>query len=70
MVYVSELLLFRKFKRECERQYVELLLRRVRGNCSEAARLADKDRRDFYDLMRRCRVKPGRFRGAARRDSA
>ena len=53
---------FREAKREFERQYVTRLLRAARGNCAEAARIAEKDRKDFYDLMRRAGVRPGDFR--------
>ncbi len=41
---------------------VTQLLRAARGNCSEAARIAAKDRKDFYDLMRRAGVRPRDFR--------
>jgi hypothetical protein len=36
-----------------ERQYVRSALQRARGNISAAARLSGKDRRSFWDLMRR-----------------
>ena len=53
---------FRDAKVEFEKQYVMELLKLTKGNVTEAARIAGKDRRDFYDLMRRAKVKPGRFR--------
>lgn len=36
-----------------EKQYLRALLRRSNGNITEAARLAQKDRRAFWELMRR-----------------
>ena len=50
-------------KRAFETRYVEGLLRRCSGNISRAARMAKKDRKDFYDVIRRTGVDPGEFRG-------
>ena len=38
------------------------LLRLCKGNISQAARLAKKDRKDFYDVMRRNAINPVEFR--------
>ena len=54
---------FKDAKRAFETRYVEGLLRRCSGNISRAARLAKKDRKDFYDVIRRTGVDPGEFRG-------
>lgn len=54
---------FKEAKRAFETRYVEGLLRRCSGNISRAARLARKDRKDFYDVIRRTGVDPARFRG-------
>lgn len=54
---------FKEAKRAFETRYVEGLLRRCSGNISRAARLAKKDRKDFYDVIRRTGVDPTRFRG-------
>lgn len=54
---------FKDAKRAFETRYVEGLLRRCSGNISRAARMAKKDRKDFYDVIRRTGVDPGRFRG-------
>jgi len=43
-------------------RYVESVLRRCGGNISRAARLAKKDRKDFYDVIRRTGVNPQDFR--------
>jgi two-component system response regulator GlrR len=53
---------FRDAKRAFEREYVTRLLRMCRGNISQAARLAKKDRKDFYDVMRRNAINPVEFR--------
>ncbi len=53
---------FHEAKRAFEKEYVEHMLLLTGGNCSEAARLAEKDRKDWYSLMERCKVRPGRFR--------
>ena len=54
---------FKEAKRAFETRYVEGLLRRCGGNISRAARLAKKDRKDFYDVIRRTGVDPQLFRG-------
>ena len=53
---------FKEAKRAFETRYVEGMLRRCGGNISRAARLAKKDRKDFYDVIRRTGVDPSRFR--------
>jgi two-component system response regulator GlrR len=53
---------FREAKRAFETRYVVGLLRRCNGNISRAARLARKDRKDFYDVIRRTGVDPSSFR--------
>lgn len=58
----SEIPSFRDAKRAFEARYVASLLKRCRGNVSEAARLARKDRKDFYDVIRRTGVRPSDFR--------
>jgi two-component system response regulator GlrR len=53
---------FKDAKRAFERRYVTGLLRRCDGNISRAARMAKKDRKDFYDVIRRTGVDPTEFR--------
>jgi len=53
---------FREAKRAFEARYVQTLLRLCEGNISQAARLAKKDRKDFYDVIRRTGVDPSLFR--------
>jgi len=53
---------FKEAKRAFETRYVVHLLRRCSGNISRAARLAKKDRKDFYDVIRRTGIDPTQFR--------
>lgn len=53
---------FRDAKRAFEREYVTRVLRLCGGNISRAARIAKKDRKDFYDVMRRNGIDPRAFR--------
>ena len=48
--------------REFETRYVTELLRYCKGNVSQAARLAKKERKDFYDVIRRNNINPSKFR--------
>ncbi len=60
---------FKDAKRQFEKQYISQVLRESRGNISRAARLAQKDRKDFYDVMRRNGIDPRSFRGRSGPDS-
>jgi len=53
---------FRDAKRKFEREYVGRVLRICKGNISRAARIARKDRKDFYDVMRRNQINPDDYR--------
>ncbi len=53
---------FREAKRRFERDYIRQAMERAAGNVTRAARLAGKDRKDFYDLMRRHGMQPELFR--------
>ena len=53
---------FREAKRYFEAAYVEHLLSKTDGNMAAAARLSGKDRKDFYDLVRRTDVDYEAFR--------
>lgn len=58
----EDVLSFKDAKRAFETRYVVGLLRRCGGNISRAARLAKKDRKDFYDVIRRTGIDPSEFR--------
>ncbi|MGH7944035.1 MAG: sigma 54-interacting transcriptional regulator [Opitutaceae bacterium] len=47
-----------------ERSYIEGLLAAHRGNISSAARRAGKNRRAFWELIRKHHIEVGRFRGS------
>jgi two-component system response regulator GlrR len=53
---------FKKAKDEFVRTYLVQCLQAVRGNVAAAARLSGKDRKDFYDLMKRHHVDPTAYR--------
>jgi DNA-binding NtrC family response regulator len=48
--------------RDFERGYLELVLSAAHGNVAAAARAAKKDRRAFFELMRKHSIDAGRFR--------
>ncbi|MFQ5792081.1 MAG: sigma-54-dependent transcriptional regulator [Acidobacteriota bacterium] len=53
---------FKDAKREFEKEYISQVLRICQGNISQAARLAKKDRKDFYDVMKKYGIQPEAFR--------
>ncbi len=56
---------FKEAKREFEKEYISQVLRICQGNISQAARLAKKDRKDFYDVMKKYGIQPETFRKQA-----
>lgn len=50
-----------------ERVYIEQLLVTCEGNVTQAAKVAQKNRRAFFELMRKYRITPERFRQPASR---
>lgn len=53
---------FRKAKEEFVKNYIVQSLRLTDGNVAAAARLSEKDRKDFYDLMKKHRINPDDYR--------
>ncbi|MBL8529118.1 MAG: sigma 54-interacting transcriptional regulator [Burkholderiales bacterium] len=51
-------------KRRFERDYLVQLLKMTRGNVSQAARLAKRNRSDFYSLLARHELDPGQFKSS------
>jgi len=58
----GEFLPFRKAKAEFEKTYVIQALKITEGRVAAAARLAGKDRKDFYDLMKKHLIDPDEYR--------
>jgi two-component system, NtrC family, response regulator GlrR len=59
---VEELASFDEARRTFEREYLSQLMRLAKGNVSQAARLAKRNRTDFYDLLARHRLEPSAFK--------
>ncbi len=53
---------FAEARRQFEREYLERLLQMTGGNVSQAARLARRNRTEFYRLMDRHRLDPSSFK--------
>jgi two-component system, NtrC family, response regulator GlrR len=60
----GELLSLSEARDRFEREYLLHLLQMTEGNVSQAARLADRNRSDFYKLLRKHQLDPMLFRGA------
>ncbi|MBI3897094.1 MAG: sigma 54-interacting transcriptional regulator [Gammaproteobacteria bacterium] len=59
----SHVLSFAERRDQFERDYLTQLLRMTQGNVSRAARLAQRNRTEFYKLLRRYHLEPKAFRG-------
>ncbi len=60
-----EVLPYAEAKRKFEREYLIGLLKLTDGNAADAARLADRNRTEFYRLMQKHELTPGLFKGEA-----
>ncbi len=58
-----EVLSYAEARSRFERDYLVGLLKLTDGNVADAARLADRNRTEFYRLLQRHELTPGRFRG-------
>jgi two-component system, NtrC family, response regulator GlrR len=61
----SQLLPFDEARRQFEHEYLSQLLKLTGGNVSQAARLAQRNRTDFYALLGRHQIDPAAFKGEA-----
>jgi two-component system response regulator GlrR len=61
---VNEMLPFDEARRHFEREYLTQLLKLTAGNVSQAARLARRNRTDFYALLGRHQLEPAAFKQA------
>ncbi|WP_374401836.1 sigma 54-interacting transcriptional regulator [Niveibacterium sp.] len=60
-----EALTYAEAKQRFERNYLTQLLKLTDGNVSDAARLADRNRTEFYRLLQRHELTPAMFRNTA-----
>ena len=58
-----EVLSFAEARQRFERDYLVGLLKLTDGNVADAARLAERNRTEFYRLLQKHGLTPGRFRG-------
>lgn len=58
----SQVMSFAEKRDQFERDYLTQLLRMTQGNVSRAARLAQRNRTEFYKLLRRYHLEPKAFR--------
>ncbi len=58
-----EILSFAQARQRFEREYLVGLLKLSDGNVTDAARLADRNRTEFYRLLQKHGLTPGHFRG-------
>lgn len=59
----EEYISFDEARRDFERDYLVNLLKVTQGNVSEAAKLAKRNRSDFYSLLNRHEIDPQTFKG-------
>jgi transcriptional regulator of acetoin/glycerol metabolism len=59
---------FDQARRDFERAYLVRILNLTRGNVTHAARLAGRNRTEFYRLLERHALSPGMFKTSPRRD--
>jgi two-component system response regulator GlrR len=53
---------WKKAKREFEKKYLDTVLTCTAGNVSQAALIAEKGRKDFYQVMERNNIDPADYR--------
>jgi two-component system response regulator GlrR len=58
----SDISSFAEAQQEFERNYLVRLLQMTEGNVTQAARLAQRNRTEFYKLLNRHQIEPGAFR--------
>ena len=65
-----EVLSFAQARERFERDYLVGLLKLTDGNVADAARLADRNRTEFYRLLQKHGLTPGLFRNDGRPDGS
>jgi two-component system response regulator GlrR len=56
-------------KKRFERDYLLKLLQLTNGNVTQASRLADRNRTEFYKLLHRHHIEPSEFKAAGKAES-
>lgn len=62
----SDILAFADARKHFEKDYLARLLQTTGGNVSQAARLAKRNRTEFYKLLHRHKINPSQFKNADR----
>ena len=62
-VPTMEVLSYAEARTRFEREYLVGLLKMTDGNVADAARLAERNRTEFYRLLQKHGLTPGQFRG-------
>jgi two-component system response regulator GlrR len=57
-------------KQRFERNYLVQLLKLTDGNVADAARIAERNRTEFYRLLERHSLEPGMFKGSTQKEKA
>jgi two-component system response regulator GlrR len=66
---IASMVSFDAARKNFEQQYLINLLKATQGNVTQAARIADRNRTDFYKLLQRHQINPVLFKDAALKDS-
>jgi two-component system, NtrC family, response regulator GlrR len=66
---IASMLTFDSARKNFEQQYLINLLKATQGNVTQAARIADRNRTDFYKLLQRHQINPVLFKDSALADS-
>ena len=62
---IASMISFDSARKNFEQQYLINLLKATQGNVTQAARIADRNRTDFYKLLQRHQINPVLFKDAA-----
>ncbi len=66
---IASMVSFDAARKNFEQQYLINLLKATQGNVTQAARIADRNRTDFYKLLQRHQINPVLFKDSALKDS-
>lgn len=66
---IASMVSFDMARKNFEQQYLINLLKATQGNVTQAARIADRNRTDFYKLLQRHQINPVLFKDSVLKDS-